>query len=199
MKKVKLRLGSKDHLWAIYGMLIMTLLIIFWYLLKSRLNFLFLASFIIFLLVTVFDGDFAFIELCENDIILKRLFHKTRKYNKEELVFRCAVKKVDLRYGSRLDPCLMIGKLKESHFYFDISQMIYEDYFLIVVDSDKKRDIITRYFNQKIELPDKEQWNKYKEDFTEKVKNSIGIRRTNLELQKMDEFYELIEQYNKSI
>lgn len=177
----------------------MALLVVFWYLLKSRLNFLFLAIFIIFLLVTVFNEDFAFIELHENKIILKRLFRKSRKYDKEELTLRCAIREVSVRNGVRLEACLMVGELKEKHFYSDTGQIIYEDYFLVVVDSDKKRNIITQYFNREIELPEKVEWDKFKEYFNKKEKNLIGKKRTNKELQRMDDFYNVIEKYNNSL
>ena len=200
MKRIRCRLGGRIEIIEFYSMLIAVIACLFIYIIGVVEGMVYLItfgiSFFALIIVRLFNQCFAVIELEQNEIILKRLFHKAQKYNKKELSVRCAI-----RDGGhmRLCSCLMIGELKEKHFYFETFQRrIYKSYFLITLDNDKKRDILLNYFNSTIELPNKEIWESAKNYYKNRCKYYVQnpVRR---QLKKIQQFYDFIEKYNNSL
>ena len=199
MRKKKLRLGGRAESIEFYSCVILvyvTLLISVQDFIYPKLFFISITSIFIFAIVRLSSQKFAVIELKNNEIILKRLFHKPQKYNKKELGVRCAM----LNWGSGLQlyPCFMIGEFKEKHFYFDTGKRIYKDYFLIVVDSDNKREIVLDYFNCLVELPNEEMWEDAKNYYKKTYKHLLQ-KPVRLKLNKIQQFYDLIEKYNNTL
>ena len=140
-----------------------------------------LIKFILVILVLIvicfpfMQGINARIEILEDKIILKTFFAEKKIYYKKDLKISYAIQKHRGR-GAYTSSCLVIGFWISNTICYTKKRLVYNDYFLVLLDY-KKLMAILAWYNQEIRLPARQELNNFK---------SKEIRK----------FYEMIEQYN---
>ncbi len=147
----------------------------------------------LFLLSTAFVENWTwYIELDKNTLTIKAPFRTIRKYDKQELSLRFLAKNHWFRGVSNLEPCLAIGNFLPNTFCIERKgfKQVYDDYFLVILNSKHKLNTILEWFATKVELPDRESFQSWYERWATKYRVAL--------FTEIQEYYDLIQQYNKT-
>ena len=139
-------------------------------------------SIIISWLIVVVSGseNIAFLKVFEDKLVLHYVFSKrTIEYYKENIIMRYAIHdRITRRYPYRY-PCFVIGIWMGSTFRYTKNKLIYDNYFLLLLDR-KKLNAILSWYDDEIQLPEEEEIN--------------ALRN-----KKVKKFYEIIKLHNERI
>ena len=198
----RITLGPKTNILATFIILFITIIIFAIETIIARIRIIniiidilgYMAFFGLLFLIPAFliQDVSGYAELKENKIILKMPFRTIGEYDKQAVVIHYATKIRCRRGGTILNPCLAIGTLPPNTICFERHQLckyVDDNYFLVQLDNEDKLNLLLAYFNQKVKLPEKEEW----EDFKKQWKKTH--RPYSKSIQR---FYDLIELYNQT-
>ena len=120
----------------------------------------------------------SFIQIFDNKLVLQTFLKEKKEYYKDKIVIHYAIQEHRGR-GAYTCPCFVIGIWMGSTFRYTKNKFIYDNYFLLLLDS-KKLNIILSWYDDEIQLPEEEEINALRD-------------------KKVKKFYEIIKLHNERI